>query len=61
MGDWCKQNKKKIVIVICVPLQCLSIEAQLTIAKNQVCAVEYDMSRSGNNVALPAVWVGMVL
>ena len=47
------------VIVICVPRQCFLIVVQLTITKNQVCAVESTMSRSGNNVVLSATWVGI--
>ena len=48
-----------LVIVICVPRQCFLIVVQLTITKNQVCAVESTMSRSGNNVVLSATWVGI--
>ena len=52
-----KYSQNILVIVICVPRQCFPIDAQLIITKKQVCAVEFTMSRSGNNVTLPANYV----
>ena len=56
-----KYSQNILVMVICVPRQCFPIDAQLTITKKQVYAVESTMSRSGNSAALPAIRVGMAL
>ena len=56
-----KYSQNILVIIICVPRQCFPIDAQLTITKKQVYAVESTMSRSGNSAALPAIRVGMAL